>query len=105
MPSLATDQRFAFVAWAAISAKWFRHSSSIAGRKVAMEMTEYGKRGRPKCRLLTLPALFGNPFGILTFPRRRRLAIGLLVLPQLDHRQRKGLVTDVSGLFRNACSA
>ena len=32
-------------------------------------MTEYGKRGKPRIRLSTLPTLFGNPFGITTFPR------------------------------------
>jgi hypothetical protein len=30
-----------------------------------MEMTEYGKHGKPGSRL---PTLFGNPFGIPTFP-------------------------------------
>src|ERR1700722_4333582 len=39
-----------------------------------MEMTEYGKRGKPRIRLSTLPTLFGNPFGITTFPRPRLLA-------------------------------
>jgi len=33
-----------------------------------MEMTEYGKHGKPRSRLSTLPTLFGNPFGITTFP-------------------------------------
>jgi hypothetical protein len=42
--------------------------------KQAMEMTEYGKRGKPRIRLSTLPTLFGNPFGITTFPRPRLLA-------------------------------
>jgi hypothetical protein len=31
--------------------------------KQAMEMTEYGKGGKPRIRLSTLPTLFGNPFG------------------------------------------
>jgi hypothetical protein len=26
-------------------------------------MTEYGKGGKPRIRLSTLPTLFGNPFG------------------------------------------
>jgi hypothetical protein len=30
-------------------------------------MTEYGKHGKPKSRLSTLPTLLGNPFGITTF--------------------------------------
>jgi hypothetical protein len=33
-----------------------------------MEMTEYGKHGKPRSRL---PTLLGNPFGITTFPRPR----------------------------------
>jgi hypothetical protein len=32
-----------------------------------MEMTEYGKHGKPRSRLSTLPTLLGNPFGITTF--------------------------------------
>jgi hypothetical protein len=32
-----------------------------------MEMTEYGKHGKPRSRLSTLPTLFGNPFGITTY--------------------------------------
>jgi hypothetical protein len=28
-----------------------------------MEMTKYGKHGKPRSRLPTLPTLFGNPFG------------------------------------------
>jgi hypothetical protein len=39
-----------------------------------MEMTEYGKHGKPRGRLSTLPTLLGNPFGITTFPRPRLLA-------------------------------
>jgi hypothetical protein len=39
-----------------------------------MEMTEYGKHGKPRIRLSTLPPLFGNPFGIATFPQPRLLA-------------------------------
>ncbi len=39
-----------------------------------MEMTEYGKHGKPRSRLSTLPTLLGNPFGITTFPRPRLLA-------------------------------
>ena len=76
----------------------------LPGRKQAMEMTEHGKGGKPRCRLPTLPTLFGNPFGIPTFPRPRRLDICLLVphsTRTISHR--KGLVTDVSGPQRNAC--
>jgi hypothetical protein len=39
-----------------------------------MEMTEYGKHGKPRSRLSTLPTLLGNPFGTTTFPRPRLLA-------------------------------
>jgi hypothetical protein len=39
-----------------------------------MEMTEYGKHGKPRIRLSTLPTLLGNPFGITTFPGPRLLA-------------------------------
>src|SRR5258708_38819859 len=39
-----------------------------------MEMTEYGKGGKPRGRLSTLPKLLGNPFGITTFPWPRLLA-------------------------------
>ena len=42
--------------------------------KQAMEMTEYGKHGKPRSRLSTLPTLLGNPFGITTFSRPRLLA-------------------------------
>jgi hypothetical protein len=37
-------------------------------------MTEYGKHGKPRSRLSTLPTLRGHPFGITTFPRPRLLA-------------------------------
>jgi hypothetical protein len=30
-------------------------------------MAEYGKHGKPRSRLSTLPTLLGNPFGITTF--------------------------------------
>jgi hypothetical protein len=49
-----------------------------------MEMTEYGKHGKPRSRLPTLPTLFGNPFGIPTFPRPRRLDSCLIKPPQLE---------------------
>ena len=42
--------------------------------KQAMEMTEYGKHGKPRGRLSTLPTLLGNPFAITTFPGPRLLA-------------------------------
>lgn len=51
--------------------------SGISLRKAAMEMPEYGKHGKPKSRLPTLSTLFGNPFGIPTFPRPRRLDLRL----------------------------
>ena len=54
------------------------------GRKQAMEMTEYGKHGKPRSRLPTLPTLFGNPFVIPTFPRPRRLDSCLLIPAQLE---------------------
>jgi hypothetical protein len=37
-------------------------------------MTEYGKHGKPRSRLSTVPTLRGHPFGITTFPRPRLLA-------------------------------
>jgi hypothetical protein len=50
------------------------------------------------------PTLFGNPSGIPTFPRPRRLDSCLLITPSTrNHGRRKGLVTDVSGPQRNAC--
>ena len=53
----------------------------------------------------TLSTLFGNPFGIPTFPRPRRLDINVFSCPfGPNHRHREGLVTDVSGPQRNACS-
>ena len=63
-------------------------------------MTEYGKPGKPRSRLSTLPTLLGNPFGITTFPRPR-----LLTYFKMQEHERpnarpldlKGLVTDVSG--------
>ena len=66
-------------------------------------MTEYGKHGKPWCRLPTLPTLFGNPFGI---PHSHGLGDRLYVFscpPHTNHSARKGLVTDVSGPQRNAC--
>ena len=39
-----------------------------------MEMTEYGKHGKPRSRLSTLPTLLGSPYGITTFPRPLLLA-------------------------------
>lgn len=69
-----------------------------------MEMTECGKHGKPKNRLLTLPTLFGNPSGIPKFPRPRRLDICLSCAINSIHRHRKGFVTDVCGPQRNVCS-
>ena len=36
-------------------------------------MTAYGKHGKPRRRLSTLPTLFGNPFGTPTTGMVRRL--------------------------------
>jgi hypothetical protein len=44
-------------------------SHSGPALRQAMEMTEYGKHGKPYSRLSTLPTLFGNPFRISTLPR------------------------------------
>ena len=52
----------------------YRFNRYLPGEKQAMEMTEYGKHGKPRIRLSILPTLFGNPFGITTFPRPRLLA-------------------------------
>jgi hypothetical protein len=68
--------------------------------KQAMEMTEYGKHGKPRSRLSTLPTLLGNPFGITTFPRPR-----LVAYLKVQERERpnprpldlKGVVTEVLG--------
>jgi hypothetical protein len=38
-------------------------ASRSPGKKQAMEMAEFGKHGKPWCRLSTLPTLFGNPSG------------------------------------------
>jgi len=53
--------------------------SVARAKKQAMEMAEYGKGGKPRSRLSTLPILFGNPSGIPTFPRPRPS------VPQADH--------------------
>jgi hypothetical protein len=65
-----------------------------------MEMTEYGKGGKPRSRLSTLPTLLGNPFRITTFPRPRLLAY----FKVQEHERRnprpfdlKGVVTEVLG--------
>ena len=44
---------------------------SVSQSKSVCKMTECGKRGKPYDRLPTLSTLFGNPFGITTFPRPR----------------------------------
>jgi hypothetical protein len=68
-----------------------------------MEMTEYGKYGKPRSRLSTLPTFFGNPFG---FPHSHGLDCGHVSKvnnkrkarkPDLRPFHRKGLVTDVPG--------
>jgi hypothetical protein len=75
--------------------------------KQAMEMTEYGKHGKPRSRLSTLPTLLGNPFGITTFPRPRLLAY-LKLQDQKKPESRpfdlKGAVMEVLGPKCNGCS-
>jgi hypothetical protein len=85
MLSLTSDETDEhLVASAAHCTRW-RHIvyPALPREKQAMEMTEYGKHGKPSSRLPTLPTLFGDPFGITTFPLPRRLDICLLVPPQL----------------------
>ena len=53
---------------------WIRDLHPQTVEHARHTMTEYGKHGKPRCRLSTLPTLFGNPFGITTFPRPRLLA-------------------------------
>ena len=63
-------------------------------------MTEYGKHGKPRSRLSTLPTLFGNPFGITTFPRPRLLAyfkVQEQERPNPRPLDLKGVVMDVLG--------
>jgi hypothetical protein len=65
-----------------------------------MEMTEYGKHGKPRSRLSTLPTLLGNPFGITTFPRPRLLAyfkVQKHERPNPRQLDLKGVVTQVLG--------
>src|ERR1700758_3973648 len=70
-----------------------------------MELTEYGKHGKQRSRLSTLPTLFGNPFGITTFPRPRLLTY---LKVQEDERPNprpldfKGVVMEVLGPKCNA---
>jgi hypothetical protein len=68
--------------------------------KHAMEMTEFGKHGKPRSRLSTLPTLLGNPFGITTFPRPRLLAyfkVQKHERPNPRQLDLKGVVTQVLG--------
>jgi hypothetical protein len=63
-------------------------------------MTEYGKHGKPRSRLSTLTTLFGNPFGITTFPRPRLLAYFKVQeheRPNLRSLDLKGVVMEVLG--------
>jgi hypothetical protein len=65
-----------------------------------MEMKEYGKGGKPRSRLSTLPTLFGNPFGVNTFPRPRLLAYFKVQeheRPNPRPLDLKGVVTEVLG--------
>jgi len=70
-------------------------------------MTEYGKHGKPRSRLSTLPTLFGNPFGITTFPRPRLLAYFKVRKHERQNPRQlvlKGVVTEVFGPMCNGCS-
>jgi len=72
-----------------------------------MEMTEYGKHGKPRNRLSTLPTLFGNPCGITTFPQPRLLAYFKMQdqeRPNPRPLEHKGLVMEVLGPKCNGCS-
>ncbi|WP_424171248.1 transposase [Terracidiphilus sp.] len=72
-----------------------------------MEMTEYGKHGKPRNRLSTLPTLFGNPCGITTFPQPRLLAYFKMQdqeRPNPRPLEHKGLVMEVPGPKCNGCS-
>ena len=63
-------------------------------------MTEYGKHGKPRSRLSTLPTLLGNPFRITTFPRPRLLAYFKLQEhgdPNTSPPALKGVVMEVLG--------
>ena len=65
-----------------------------------MEMPGYGKHGKPRSRLSTLPTLLGNPFGITTFPRPRLLAyfkVQKHERPNPRQLDLKGVVTQVLG--------
>ena len=53
---------------------WIRDLHPQTVEHARHTMTEYGKHGKPRSRLSTLPTLLGNPFGITTFPRPRLLA-------------------------------
>ena len=66
-------------------------------------MTEYGKHGKPRSRLPTLPTLFGNPFGIHIPTASTTRWLSSHTPLNSNHGHRKGLVTDVSGPQRNAC--
>ena len=75
--------------------------------KQAMEMTEYGKHGKPRNRLSTLPTFFGNPCGITTFPQPRLLAYFKMQdqeRPNPRPLKHKGLVMEVLGPKCNGCS-
>src|SRR5271168_4958109 len=65
-----------------------------------MEMTEYGKHGKPRSRLSMLPTLIGNPFGITTFLRPRLLAyfeVEQQETPELKAFSLKGVLMEVLG--------
>jgi hypothetical protein len=75
--------------------------------KQAMEMTEYGKHGKPRNRLSTLPTLFGNPCGITTFPQPLLLAYFKMQdqeRPNPRPLDFKGVVMEVPGPKCNGCS-
>ena len=75
--------------------------------KRAMEMTEYGKHGKPRNRLSMLSTLFGNPCGITTFPQPPLLAYFKMQdqeRPNPRPLEHKGLVMEVPGPKCNGCS-
>ena len=79
---------------------WIRDSHPQTVEHARHTMTEYGKHGKPRSRLSTLPTLLGNPFGITTFPRPRLLAYSKVrkhERPNPRQLDLKGVVTEVLG--------
>jgi hypothetical protein len=69
--------------------------------KQAMEMTEYGKHGKPRSRLSTLPTLLGNPFGDYHIPTASTAGVFRSATAKRDRNSRpldlKGVVMEVLG--------